>query len=230
MALQSAMPNTPSPSIVTGPTQPFTAEEYRYRLDKALATVAAAAVDALLVQDGKTLNYLTGIETSNGLLVLVPGQAPVFFTDHRYLEAASQNPPGIAVEVIQARTKLLAPMAKWQCWRRVGFEESLSIRAYQELQEALPGIELVPMEKALLKLRAVKSPAEILRMHASAAVVDQILEQVYGAIQPGMTFTIEPGIYIPGLGGVRIEDMILITETGCDVLTRTPKTSLPPAW
>lgn len=42
-------------------------------------------------------------------------------------------------------------------------------------------------------------------------------------LQAGMTFTIEPGIYVPDLGGVRIEDDLLITDNGVDVLTKYPK-------
>ena len=38
-----------------------------------------------------------------------------------------------------------------------------------------------------------------------------------------MVVTVEPGIYLPGHMGLRIEDTVIVTKEGCEVLTKTPK-------
>jgi Xaa-Pro aminopeptidase len=53
------------------------------------------------------------------------------------------------------------------------------------------------------------------RVTRQGAARDEIL-------RPGMIFTVEPGAYLPGVGGVRIEDDVLVTAAGCEVLTDVP--------
>ncbi len=58
-----------------------------------------------------------------------------------------------------------------------------------------------------------------LEVHES---VPQLAEGTQTSLEPGMVMTIEPGIYLPGVGGVRLEDVVVVTETGAEVLTKLP--------
>ena len=43
-------------------------------------------------------------------------------------------------------------------------------------------------------------------------------------LQTGQVITVEPGVYLPGTGGVRWEDTVVVTASGCKLLSRSPKT------
>ena len=42
-------------------------------------------------------------------------------------------------------------------------------------------------------------------------------------LAPGHVVTVEPGVYLPDEGGVRIEDTVIVTDSGCTPLTHAPK-------
>jgi len=46
-------------------------------------------------------------------------------------------------------------------------------------------------------------------------------------LKEGMVITIEPGVYIPGVGGFRVEDMVLVKKGGCEILTKSSKELAP---
>ena len=52
----------------------------------------------------------------------------------------------------------------------------------------------------------------------------RLSEKGYTVLQPGMVVTVEPGIYLPDIGGVRIEDLVVITDEGYENLVSSKKT------
>jgi len=110
-------------------------------------------------------------------------------------------------------------------------------RLYQAVREAqqaaveavMPEVSVAEVDRAARKLLQKQGLGKYFTHSTGHGVGLEIHEAPRVAagqvevLQPGMVITIEPGVYIPGKWGVRIEDMVVVTERGCEVLTPTSK-------
>lgn len=106
-----------------------------------------------------------------------------------------------------------------------------TVLAAQLAAEALvrPGVPLCEVDAAARQVIAAAGYGEYFthRLGHFIGLEDHEYGDVSAAnpqrAEVGMCFSIEPGVYLPGKFGVRLEDLVLVTETGCEVLNRYPK-------
>ena len=122
----------------------------------------------------------------------------------------------------------------------VGLPATAAREAYEAVREAQqaaveavrPGVTVGEIDGAARKLLQNKRLGKFFTHSTGHGVGLEIHEAPRVAagqkevLQPGMVITIEPGIYTPGKWGVRIEDTVVVTETGCEILTPCPKNLL----
>jgi len=164
------------------------------RVERLRARLDELGAAAFLVTGGTNVRYLTGFESSNAALLVDPARV-VLMTDGRYVEAARGLPE---VELLLAERELAADLgARLSGLTRgpVAIEaEHVSVAEHAKIAES--GVELVPAQKVVEGLRAVKDAGELGAVRRSARVLNEAYERlreerVVGRTEAELTWWLE---------------------------------------
>ncbi|WP_328493272.1 aminopeptidase P family protein [Streptomyces sp. NBC_00414] len=171
---------------MTGMPAPFTADDYRARMERAARTAAEAGLAGVLVAPGPDLVWLTGYAPPAAterltLLVLAAGHDPVLVVPT--LEAPdAEKAAGAPVLTLRDWTDGKDPYATTapllDASGRFGVSDNTWALHLLGLQKELPGTSYVSLTEGLPMLRAVKDAAELERLAAAGAAADETYEEI----------------------------------------------------
>ena len=158
------------------------------RLTKLRASLPEHEIDAILVSQPQNRRYLSGFSGSAGILVITADRA-VMATDFRYYEQVGREAPDFELAKITTRVSDLLPEVLADLGvKRLGFEsQHLTVEQFNIMSAAAEGVEWLPLENTVEKIRAVKDPDEIDALRRSSALNDAAFAHLLEVIQPGMT-------------------------------------------
>jgi len=181
-------------------------EEYAERRDRLSGLLEQQGIDALFVPPSSDLEYLTGLERdlpslghlsyAHGWVAgafLAPGREPLFVLPRMVVDfhLGGEPPPGAVVVHEDADGRVLFAEAA----RSLGAPGRLAVgaRAWAEtvleLEDALPGVELVEGSSLVNRLRRVKSPAELELMSRACELARSAMDASAPRVTPGVTMT-----------------------------------------
>ena len=159
------------------------------RFDKIAARLGDYGLDAMMITSEPNRLYATGFHSTAGMAI-VTTTGSYFFTDSRYIEAASKRIDNCQI-LENTREKPMSMLAEEVIARhgikRLGFEESYTTVEEYDLWREKLSCELVPAAGLLGELRAVKDQGEIDTMIAAQRIAEKALTEVLNFIKVGRT-------------------------------------------
>src|SRR5690554_995675 len=146
-------------------------------------------VDGILIFQPENRRWVSGFTGTSGVALIGRQGQPVFLTDFRYTQQASNQCKGfeivkhgkdIAVDINAVATNLGI--------KRLGFEKSfITVARHEKLAQGLGGIELVGIDDTIVELRAVKDEEELKIMAEAVAISDKAFAHILDFIKPGLS-------------------------------------------
>ena len=158
------------------------------RLAAFSAKLRRRGIAVAFVQDEANQKGLVGFGCDSGRLCVTADAADraVFYTDFRYIPAAKRAAPWLAVrDIARFDPKTIRRPRSGRF--RIGYEGAIPASRYLALQKAFRTVAWVDVGEDLLLLRAVKTPTEIAKIAAAAALNDRIWCAARREMRPGMT-------------------------------------------
>jgi Xaa-Pro aminopeptidase len=158
------------------------------RLEKLRQALAERELEGMLITDPLNRRYLSGFGGTAGWL-FVTAERATLAVDFRYYERAAREAPGCEqVHVTGPYKVALAEMVAQTRIKRLGIEgDHVTVSQFEELRSEVPEVELVPVDKMVLPMRAVKDEGEIDAIRAAVACSDAAFAHLCHVIRPGMT-------------------------------------------
>ncbi|MFI9760016.1 M24 family metallopeptidase [Streptomyces sp. NPDC051963] len=165
---------------------PFSADDYRARMERAARAAAEAGLAGLLVAPGPDLVWLTGyappaVTERLTLLVLTPGQDPVLVVPTLEAPDAAKAAGASALTLrdwTDGKDPYAVTAALLDSTGRFGISDNAWAMHLLGLQKALPGTSYASLTDALPMLRAVKDAAELRLLAAAGAAADATFEEI----------------------------------------------------
>jgi ectoine hydrolase len=188
------------------PDLPFSTDEYRARIARTEAEMAARGLDALIVTDPSNMNWLTGYDGwsfyVHQCVVLIPGETPLWFgrgqdaagarrtvwmgetgidsyPDH-YVQSTERHPMDLLAARLADRRLMRAT---------IGVEMDnywFTAAAFAALQKGLPDARFSDSTALVNWQRAVKSPAELALMRQAGRIVGRMHRRIFETVRPGL--------------------------------------------
>jgi Xaa-Pro aminopeptidase len=159
----------------------------RTRLRATALHTAGADVDAVLVTRLVNVRYLAGFTGSNAALLLT-GDRTLLATDGRYTLQAGAESPDVELVTERRCAQALAERAARLGVRRLAIEtHDVTVDLHGQFVEAAGEVDLVSLDGAVERLRAVKDETEIALLREACAVTDRAFTALAAEMCPGLT-------------------------------------------